>query len=129
MHSGTTCARASTPCRRFPPVAGTWRPTTTPPPPEPARCTARGLARSPALAIDTACSSSLVAIHLAVQALLGDEIELAIAGGVSVYLSVEPFIQMSQAGMLSRRGRCAAFDGSADGIVPGEGVGVIVLKK
>ena len=46
----------------------------------------------PAMAVDTACSSSLVAIHLACQSLRSGESSLALAGGVNVLLSPEPFI-------------------------------------
>src|SRR5581483_5286548 len=55
--------------------------------------------------------------------------DLALAGGVALYLSERPFIQMSRAGLLSKTGRCRTFDRSADGIAPGEGVGVVVLKR
>jgi len=40
----------------------------------------------PAISVQSACSSSLVAIHLACQALLSRDCDLAIAGGVSVRL-------------------------------------------
>ncbi|MCW3465912.1 SDR family NAD(P)-dependent oxidoreductase [Chitinophaga nivalis] len=85
--------------------------------------------KGPAIAIDTACSSSLVAIHLACQALLQKETDMALAGGVSLYLGVESYQQMCAAGMLSKEGKCKTFDNSADGFVPGEGAGVVVLKR
>ena len=85
--------------------------------------------KGPAIPIDTACSSSLVAIHLACQALLNRETDLALAGGVSVYLTAESYLGMCQAGMLSPDGQCKAFDDSANGFVPGEGVGAVVLKR
>ena len=50
--------------------------------------------KGPAIAVDTACSSSLVATHLACQALLREEVDMAIAGGVSLYLDVEGYRQM-----------------------------------
>ena len=83
----------------------------------------------PAVMVDTACSSSLVAIHMACQGLWSGETEMALAG--AVFLQVTPmFFQYSnRAGMLSPRGRCATFDAEADGFVPGEGVGVVVLKR
>jgi len=85
--------------------------------------------KGPAIPIDTACSSSLVAAHLACQALLNGEINMALVGGVSLYLTPESYISMCAAGMLSPEGQCKAFDDTADGFVPGEGVGAIVLKR
>ncbi|ELR72063.1 Malonyl CoA-acyl carrier protein transacylase [Fulvivirga imtechensis AK7] len=85
--------------------------------------------KGPAIPVDTACSSSLVAIHMARQALLNHEIDMALAGGVSLYLNPEGYIGMCQAGMLSPEGQCKAFDDAANGFVPGEGVGAVVLKR
>jgi len=85
--------------------------------------------KGPAIPIDTACSSSLVATHLACQALRNEEIELALVGGVTLYLVPETYIGMCVMGMLSPQGRCKTFDNSADGFVPGEGVGTLVLKR
>ncbi|HET8797018.1 MAG TPA: SDR family NAD(P)-dependent oxidoreductase, partial [Thermoanaerobaculia bacterium] len=85
--------------------------------------------KGPAISVDTACSSSLVAIHLASQALLGGEIDMALAGGVTLWLAPDSYVAMSKAGMFSPDGQCKTFDDSADGIVNGEGVGVVVLKR
>src|SRR6185436_21038160 len=85
--------------------------------------------KGPAISIDTACSSSLVAAHLACQALRAGEIEMALVGGVTLYLTPGPYFGMCAAGMLSADGRCKALDNGADGFVPGEGVGALVLKR
>ncbi|MFE1429889.1 SDR family NAD(P)-dependent oxidoreductase [Streptomyces fungicidicus] len=85
--------------------------------------------KGPAIALDTACSSSLVAAHLATQALRGGEVDMALVGGVTLYLSLDAYLGMSSAGMLSPDGRCKAFDNGANGFVPGEGVGALVLKR
>jgi phthiocerol/phenolphthiocerol synthesis type-I polyketide synthase C len=82
----------------------------------------------PSLAVDTACSSSLVALHHACEAIRGERIASAIVGGVNLLLAPYPFIGFSRASMLSRRGRCYAFDERADGYVRGEGGGVMLLK-
>ncbi|HEY2324717.1 MAG TPA: beta-ketoacyl synthase N-terminal-like domain-containing protein, partial [Thermoanaerobaculia bacterium] len=84
--------------------------------------------RGPALSIDTACSSSLVAVDLACKAIARGDIDVALAGGVTLHLTEKPYLLMSRAGMLSPRGVCNVFDAEADGIVPGEGAGVVVLK-
>ncbi|MEV5432441.1 SDR family NAD(P)-dependent oxidoreductase [Streptomyces sp. NPDC052701] len=85
--------------------------------------------QGPAIAVDTACSSSLVAIHLACQGLWGGETEMALAGGVSLQCTPQFYVLAGRAGMLSPSGRCHTFDDRADGFVPGEGVGVLVLKR
>ncbi|WP_186785898.1 type I polyketide synthase [Paenibacillus agilis] len=85
--------------------------------------------KGPCLAIDTSCSASLVAIAEACNSLkLGDS-DLALAGGVCVLTNPEMHIMTSKAGMLSPDGRCFTFDNRANGFVPGEGVGVILLKR
>ena len=83
----------------------------------------------PSVAVDTACSSSLVALHLACQALRSGEIDAGIAGGVAVMETPSLQIRAARLGILSPTGTCAPFQEHADGIVLGEGVGVVVLMR
>jgi polyketide synthase PksN len=66
---------------------------------------------------------------MACQALRTGEIEMALVGGVSLWLAPDSHVAMSQAGMLSPDGQCKAFDDAANGIVVGDGVGAVVLKR
>jgi polyketide synthase PksN len=84
--------------------------------------------KGPSIAINTACSSSLVAIHLACQSLGNGECDLALAGGVRVFSSEMAYLALGNMGMLSPEGQCKTFDEGANGFVPGEAVGVLVLK-
>ena len=83
----------------------------------------------PCISIDTACSSSLVAIANACDSLNAGDSDLALAGGVNVLTRPSMHIMCSQTGMLSTDGKCYSFDHRANGFVPGEGVGVIMLKR
>ncbi len=85
--------------------------------------------KGPSLAIDTACSSSLVALHEACQAIRTGDIDMAVVGGVFITTHPRFYAVASSGGMLSPVGLCKTFDNSADGFVPGEGVGAIVLKS
>jgi 3-oxoacyl-(acyl-carrier-protein) synthase/acyl carrier protein len=85
--------------------------------------------QGPAIAVDTACSSTLVAIHLACQSLWSGETEMALAGGVYVQATSGFHKVANRAGMLSPDGKCFSFDARANGFVPGEAVGVVVLKR
>nr|QEO74705.1 phosphopantetheine-binding domain-containing pro [uncultured bacterium] len=85
-------------------------------------------ARGPSVPVDTMCSSSLTAIHQACQSLRGGECELAIAGGVNVYLHPSGYVTLSASRMLSRDGVCRSFGKGGNGFVPGEGVAAVLLK-
>ncbi|MGC2742531.1 MAG: type I polyketide synthase, partial [Candidatus Angelobacter sp.] len=85
--------------------------------------------QGPCLSVDTACSSSLVALANACDSLISGESDMALAGGVYVMAGPEMHIKTAQAGMLSPEGNCFTFDQRADGFVPGEGVGVVMLKR
>jgi acyl transferase domain-containing protein/NADP-dependent 3-hydroxy acid dehydrogenase YdfG/acyl carrier protein len=82
----------------------------------------------PSLPVDTACSSSLTAIHLACESLRRGECDLALAGGVNLHLHPIKYASACALGMLSPSGRCHSFGADGDGYVPGEGVGVVILK-
>jgi acyl transferase domain-containing protein/acyl carrier protein len=85
--------------------------------------------RGPSVVVDTACSSSLVAIHRAVRSLLDGECDSAIAGGCELLLDPFVYIGLAQAGILSADGHTSVFDAGAGGIVPGEGAGLVLLKR
>lgn len=85
--------------------------------------------QGPAITIDTACSSSLVAIHLACQSLWSRETSMALAGGIYIQTTPQYHLLADRAGMLSQTGHCYTFDNRADGMVPGEGTGAVVLKR
>lgn len=85
--------------------------------------------KGPSMSVNTACSSALVAIQLACDSILCHQASMALAGGVSVLTTPEMHIMSSKSQMLSSKGYCSAFGEDADGFIPSEGVGVIVLKR
>ncbi|MBU6398818.1 MAG: hypothetical protein KGS61_00735, partial [Verrucomicrobia bacterium] len=82
----------------------------------------------PSLAVDTACSSSLTALYEACESIRRGDCAVAVAGGVNLYVHPSTFIGLCRAGMLSPDGVCRSFGAGANGFVPGEGVGAVVLK-
>jgi polyketide synthase PksN len=84
--------------------------------------------QGPALVLDTACSSALVGMNMAIQALRGGEIESALVGGVNLLKTDRVHRLFQQRGILSRGPLFHIFDRRAGGVVPGEGVGVVLLK-
>ncbi|MCG6907217.1 MAG: hypothetical protein LJE63_11430 [Desulfobacteraceae bacterium] len=79
--------------------------------------------------LDAACASSLFALKLACDALQAHRADAILAGGVSRPDCLYTQVGFSQLRALSPSGRCAPFDRSADGLVVGEGAGILVLKR
>ncbi|MCP5046966.1 MAG: acyltransferase domain-containing protein, partial [bacterium] len=85
--------------------------------------------KGPAITLRTACSTSMVAIHLACRALLTNECNIALAGGVSIQ-NLQKTGYFYQEGLTaSPDGHCRSFDARARGALFGDGAGVVVLKK
>ena len=85
--------------------------------------------QGPSMAVDSACSSSLTALHLACASLRRHECAAALAGGVNLSLHQRKFLGLSAGRFAATDGRCRSFGAGGDGYVPGEGVGVVVLKR
>ncbi|MFE0174031.1 MupA/Atu3671 family FMN-dependent luciferase-like monooxygenase [Streptomyces sp. NPDC059002] len=83
----------------------------------------------PAIGVQTACSTSLVAVHLAAQALLTGDADVALAGAAAVHLPQETGYRSRPGSILSPTGRCRAFGADADGTVGGNGVAAVLLKR
>lgn len=85
--------------------------------------------RGTSIAINAACASSLVAVHEAKRSLLTGACDYAMAGGVNLNLHPWKYISFSKSRMLSPDGQCRTFDKDANGYVPGDGVGLILLQR
>lgn len=78
--------------------------------------------------VDGACSSSLLSIIHACNALAGGDLDVALAGGVD--LSLDPFelIGFAKVTALAKE-RMWVYDRKANGFLPGEGCGFLVLMR
>ncbi len=85
--------------------------------------------RGPAYTVDAACASSLVAVDHAVRELDSGRCDVVLAGGVHHCHDITLWSVFSQLGALSRSGRVRPFHRDADGVLIGEGTGVVVLKR
>lgn len=79
--------------------------------------------------IDAACASSLATLYVGVNELRSGAADLVVLGAVDTHNQPGDYLSFSKTHALSPGGRCRTFDASADGIVLGEGVGVLVIKR
>ena len=84
--------------------------------------------KGPSLPLDTACSASLVAINTALGALRSGECDMAFVAGTNLVLSPLHFRYFCAIGALSKSGGSYPFDSRADGYLPGEAIGAVLLK-
>ncbi len=85
--------------------------------------------KGPSINLQTACSTSLVAIHYACAALRAGEVDMALAGGVTIELPQGRGYLFKENEILSPDGHCHAFDHRAQGTVFGSGAGAVALRR
>ncbi len=79
--------------------------------------------------VDAACASSLAALDLACKELSEGTSDLVLCGGADLHNGIHDYLLFSSVHALSPGGRCRTFDAAADGIVLGEGVACVALKR
>ena len=85
--------------------------------------------KGPSFSIQTACSTSLLAVAVAGDHLLSHQCDMALAGGVCVRVPQKAGYYFEPGGIFSPDGHCRVFDENAAGVVFGNGVGVVVLRR
>ncbi|WP_433228227.1 beta-ketoacyl synthase N-terminal-like domain-containing protein [Micromonospora sp. CA-248260] len=85
--------------------------------------------RGPAYTIDAACASSLIAVDQGITELVNGRLDAVLAGGVHHVHDISFWSVFNQLRALSRQGEIRPFDAAADGLLIGEGTGVVVLKR
>ncbi|MBK8256285.1 MAG: amino acid adenylation domain-containing protein [Polyangiaceae bacterium] len=85
--------------------------------------------RGPALSIHTACSTSLVAVANAFHALRSGQIDMALAGGVSLTHPAQSGYVYQEEAISSPDGHTRPFDEKGKGTVFSDGGAFVVLKR
>lgn len=83
----------------------------------------------PSVNISTTCSTSLVAVQMACQSLLTYQCDMMLAGGAHIRVPQKEGYLFQEGMIWSPDGHVRTFDAEARGIVTGNGVGVVVLKR
>ncbi|NOK20265.1 non-ribosomal peptide synthase/polyketide synthase, partial [Corallococcus carmarthensis] len=77
----------------------------------------------------TACSTGLVAVHMACQSLRAGQSDVSLAGATRLAVPQRTGYVAQEGLIFSPDGHCRAFDARAQGTLPGNGVGAVVLKR
>lgn len=85
--------------------------------------------KGPSFTIYTACSTSLVAVDLACQGLLTGKCDMALAGGVSIWMPHKIGYLYEESMLFSRDGHNRTFDARANGTIFSDGAAIVVLKR
>jgi len=83
----------------------------------------------PALTVQAAGATSLAAVIMGYQSLLDYQADLILAGGVNICVPEITGYRYHKNKPYSPDGHCRAFDASSQGYAPGNGAGVVVLKR
>ena len=79
--------------------------------------------------VDAACGSSLAAVSSAVNELALGKADMMITGGVDTDNSILTFLCFSKTPAFGKGDRVRTFSADSDGMLSGEGIGMLVLKR
>ncbi|AFY47236.1 polyketide-type polyunsaturated fatty acid synthase PfaA [Nostoc sp. PCC 7524] len=79
--------------------------------------------------VDAACAASLSALRMALSELTDYRSDMMITGGVDTDNSIFMYMCFSKTPAFSKRQKISPFDGESDGMLIGEGIGMMVLKR
>ncbi len=79
--------------------------------------------------VDAACAASLSATRMAISELIEGNCDMMITGGVDTDNSPFMYMSFSKTPAFSRKGSIRPFDQDSDGMLIGEGVGMVVCKR
>ncbi|MDB6039325.1 MAG: CalA, partial [Verrucomicrobiales bacterium] len=85
--------------------------------------------KGPSFFVQSLCSSSMTGLHLACRSLLSKEVQYALVGAANLFAPNKVGYLYEPGLNLSSDGHCRSFDAAADGMVEGEGVCVVLLKR
>ncbi|MDH5560655.1 MAG: SDR family NAD(P)-dependent oxidoreductase [Deltaproteobacteria bacterium] len=79
--------------------------------------------------VDAACASSLSGVRMAVAELLERRCDMMITGGVDTDNSIYMYMCFSKTPAFTKNEKVQPFDGNSAGIMIGEGIGMLLLKR
>lgn len=79
--------------------------------------------------VDAACAASLAATRMAITELVTGRTDMMLTGGVDTDNSIFMYMCFSKTPAFSRSQQVRPFDAESDGMIVGEGVGMVVLKR
>ncbi|RCX20119.1 polyketide-type polyunsaturated fatty acid synthase PfaA [Anaerobacterium chartisolvens] len=79
--------------------------------------------------VDAACASSLSAVKYAIHELQSKSCDIVLTGGVNLDCSAFSFISFSKTPAISKSNLSRPFDKDTDGMIMGDGIGMMVLKR
>jgi acyl transferase domain-containing protein len=79
--------------------------------------------------VDAACASSLGALQIAISELIEHRSDMMLTGGVDTDNSITAYMCFSKTPAVSPGENVKPFDAASDGMMLGEGVGMLVLKR
>ncbi|MBN2670800.1 MAG: amino acid adenylation domain-containing protein [Deltaproteobacteria bacterium] len=83
----------------------------------------------PSISANTGCSTSLLAVDGAFRSLMDHECDMALAGGVDIFVPQKSGQLYMEGATFTRDGHCRPFDAEATGTMFCDGAGMVVLRR